>query len=65
MLTSPIPLGRPSFLDALRCVELDRLEADVTVLGVPFTTPHDLASSRAPQRERVRALLETLPASEP
>ena len=58
MLTSPVPLGRPSFLDALRCVELDRLEADVTVLGVPFTTPHDLASSRAPASAAPAALRE-------
>ena len=58
MLTSPIPLGRPSFLDALRCVDLDRLDAVVTVLGVPFTTPHDLASSRAPASAAPAALRE-------
>lgn len=57
-LTSPIPSGRPTFLDAPRCVELARLDADVTVLGVPFTTPHDLASSRAPASDAPAALRE-------
>lgn len=46
--TSPIPIGRPSFLGAARCADLDLLEADVAVIGVPYTVPHDLASSRAP-----------------
>lgn len=56
--TSPIPPSRPSFLDAPRCVEFDRLDADVTFLGVPFTTPHDLASSRAPASAAPAALRE-------
>jgi agmatinase len=45
--TSPIPIGRPSFLDAPRCAALDRLDADLAVIGVPYTTPHDLPRSRA------------------
>jgi agmatinase len=46
--TTAIPTGRPSFLDAPRCADLERLRADVTVIGIPYTTPHDLASSRGP-----------------
>jgi agmatinase len=46
--TSPVPVGRPSFLAAPRVDDLERLEADVAVVGVPYTTPHDLAASRAP-----------------
>src|SRR3989442_12439785 len=45
--THPIPSGRPSFLDVPRGADLDLLDADVAVVGVPYTTPHDLASSRA------------------
>src|SRR5262245_1195739 len=49
--TSPVPTGRPSFLGAPRCVDLDLLDADVAVLGVPYTTPCDLAASRSPSSE--------------
>ena len=57
-LTSPISSSRPSFLDAPRCPALDRLDADITVLGIPFTTPHDLASSRSPASAAPAALRE-------
>jgi agmatinase len=57
-LTSPISSSRPSFLDAPRCAALDRLDADVTVLGVPFTTPHDLDSSRSSASAAPAALRE-------
>jgi agmatinase len=46
--TSPIPTERPSFLAAPRCVDLELLDADIAVIGLPYTTPHDLAASRAP-----------------
>jgi len=49
--TSPVPTGRPSFLAAPRCADLDLLDADVAVLGVPYTTPCDLAASRSPSSE--------------
>jgi agmatinase len=45
--TDPVPIGRPSFLDAVRCDDLDSLDADLAVVGVPYTTPSDLARSRA------------------
>jgi len=43
-----VPLGRPSFLDGTRCLDVQLLDAHVAALGLPFTTPTDLASSRAP-----------------
>jgi agmatinase len=44
----PVPLGRPSFLAAPRCTALDLLDAHLAVIGIPHTTPADLASSRQP-----------------
>jgi agmatinase len=46
--TSPVPSGRPSFLGAPRSAVLELLDADVVAIGIPYTTPCDLASSRAP-----------------
>ncbi len=46
--TNPIPSGRPTFLGAPRTDDLDLLDADVAVAGIPYTTPYDLASSRSP-----------------
>src|SRR5438105_15800982 len=45
--TDPVPIGRPSFLEAVRCGDLDSLDADLAILGLPYTTPCDLAHSRA------------------
>jgi agmatinase len=41
----PVPLGKPTFLDAPRCEDLGALAADVAVLGVPFGYPYDMAGS--------------------
>ena len=35
----PVPLGKATFLDAPRCDDLDTLEADVAIIGVPLATP--------------------------
>ena len=43
----PVPVGRPSFLAADRCSDLSALAADLAVIGVPSTTPHDLEHSRS------------------
>ena len=54
----PVPIGRPSFLDARRCDKLDSLAADLAILGVPYTTPHDVVHSRSacsPEPEVLRA----------
>jgi agmatinase len=55
--TDAIPIGRPSFLGAARAAIVDRgdprdasdlRDIDVAVVGSPYTTPADLAASRAP-----------------
>src|SRR5436309_10034591 len=46
--TEPVPIGRPTFLAEDRASPLDLRAADVAVVGIPYTTPHDLASSTAP-----------------
>jgi agmatinase len=56
--TSPVPIGRPSFLAAPRCADLDLLSADVAVLGMPYTTPCDLVASRGPSSEAPEAVRE-------
>jgi len=49
--TNPIPSRRPSFLGVPCCPELDSLDADLAVIGLPYTTPDDLAQSRAPSSD--------------
>src|SRR3712207_3697468 len=57
----PVPRGKPTFLDAPRCEELDRLEADVAILGVPYGYPYDMegstsASAGAPDAIRAQSV---------
>lgn len=47
----PVGNGRPSFLGAPRCTALELLDADIAILGMPFTTPEDLSMSRCPCSE--------------
>ena len=42
---TPVPAGRPTFLDVARCTDLRALEADVAVIGVPFGVPYDLRTA--------------------
>lgn len=44
----PVPVGKPSFIDAPRCDDLGTLEADVAIIGVPFGYPYDMAGSTSP-----------------
>jgi agmatinase len=44
----PVPLGKPTFVDAPRCTDLDRLEADVAIVGVPYGYPYDMEGSTSP-----------------
>ncbi|HXJ83086.1 MAG TPA: hypothetical protein VMS64_30925 [Candidatus Methylomirabilis sp.] len=57
---TPIPVGRPTFLDAPRCTDLDSLDAHVAVIGLPFAVPYNLdyssRSSTAPQAIREQSL---------
>jgi agmatinase len=54
----PVPLGIPTFLDAPRCDDLDSLEADVAIIGVPFGYPYDLAGLTSPSSSAPAALRE-------
>jgi len=47
----PVAMGRPSFLGVPRCTTLELLDADVAILGIPFTTPDDLGQSRSPSSD--------------
>lgn len=44
---TPVPIGRPTFLDAPRCTDLSALDAHVAIIGVPFGVPYDLEYSAA------------------
>lgn len=57
-IVDPVALGRPSFLDGRRCLDVDLLDADVAVLGVPYTTPTDHESSRSPSSLAPAAIRE-------
>jgi agmatinase len=50
---TPVPLGRPTFLDVPRCTDLSTLDAHIAIIGVPFGTPYELdystAASAAPR----------------
>jgi agmatinase len=41
----PVPLGKPTFLDAPRCDDLDTLDADVAIIGVQHAFPYDMTAS--------------------
>lgn len=41
----PLPIGKPSFIDAPRCDTLSTLDADVAIIGVPFGYPYDMVGS--------------------
>src|SRR5688500_7045640 len=56
--TEPVPLGRPSFLAAPRCAALELLDADIAVIGIPYTTPADLETARQPCSPAPAALRE-------
>lgn len=54
----PVPANRPTFLAMPRCTDLTMLEADVAIIGVPYTVPYDLAASRQPSSTAPAAIRE-------
>ena len=56
----PVPVGRASMFDAPRSSDLDILDADLAIVGVPFSVPYDLLRSTlcstAPQAIREQSL---------
>lgn len=55
---SPIPLGRPTFLDMPRCDDLATLEADVAIIGVPYGYPYGMDGSTSPSSTAPAAMRE-------
>lgn len=58
---SPVPSGRPTFLDSPRCSDLADLEADIAIIGVPYGVPYSMAgatqvSSTAPGTVREQSM---------
>jgi agmatinase len=44
---APVPPSRPTFLGVPRCTDLQALEGDIAVIGVPFGVPYDLRTAAA------------------
>jgi agmatinase len=42
---TPVPIGKPTFIGAQRWEDLDTIDADVAVIGVPYGYPYDMAGS--------------------
>lgn len=58
---SSVPSGHPTFLDAPRCSDLNALEADIAVIGVPYGVPYNMIgatqiSSTAPSTVREQSM---------
>lgn len=53
---APVPVGRPSFLGAPRCDDLDTLDADIAIIGFPYTTPYSMEWTRQPSSHSPAAI---------
>ena len=54
----PVPLGKATFLDAPRCDDLETLDGDVAVLGVPYGYPYDMTGSTSASATAPAAIRE-------
>ena len=43
---TPIPIGSPTFIDAPRISDLDDLDADVAIIGVPYGVPYGVEGAK-------------------
>ena len=64
----PVPIGRPSFLGAPRCDDLDALDADVAIIAIPYNTGASEryawdSCARYPSLSELRSYLDRLRAS--
>jgi len=55
-LTQPIPEGQPTFLGVPRAADLDALDTDVAVLGVPHGVPYGDDAAPAPSAAATRSV---------
>ena len=57
---TPVPVGRPTFLDVPRCTDLSTLDAHIAIIGVPFGIPYALdystGASAAPRAIREQSV---------
>jgi agmatinase len=56
--TRPVPDDQPTFAGFPRCHDLDTLDADVAIIGVPYGVPFDMESSTSPSSTAPRAIRE-------
>lgn len=56
--TEPIPIGKPTFLGAPRCEDLDTLDADIAVFGVVGGTPYDMEGATFPAGGATQSIRE-------
>jgi agmatinase len=57
-LTIPVPDGQPTFVGFPRCDDLEALDADVAIIGVPYGVPYDMEGSTSPSSAAPRAIRE-------
>lgn len=56
--TESVPIGKPTFLGAPRCENLDALEADIAVFGVVGGTPYDMEGAKFPAGGATQSIRE-------
>jgi agmatinase len=54
----PVPVGQASFLDAPRCTDLQSLDADFAIIGVPNGWPYTMDAVTSPSSTAPRAIRE-------
>jgi agmatinase len=57
-LLDPIPIGRPSFINAPRLDDLETLDADVAIIGVAGGVPYDMEGSKFPASGALQTIRE-------
>src|SRR5687767_3818639 len=55
-LTIPVPVGQPSFANVARCDDLDALDAEIAILGVPYGYPYDMDGAMQPSGTAPKAI---------
>jgi agmatinase len=56
--TIPIPVGTPSFIDLPRRENLDSLDADVAIIGVPYGVPYGTEGAKQRSADSTRTIRE-------
>lgn len=57
-MVNPVAYGTPSFINAPRIADLDELEADVAVVGVPYGVPYGVEGATQRSSESTRTVRE-------